>query len=358
MSEEDNQSNAQGSRRRRSSNTSRGSLYSKREQLLNEMQTGDEDQPVSVRQQVENLKSGGSSQVGIEESDWGAKHKRKKGSPWMLWMVLGLVIPIILIGLVLFTSSSRRTLRESDAGTGLDFNVLGGRNRVQPEDWFVENLATAMKSGLSTLEVLSEENLSLEVVSPLVRSGEQAKELIEFQKMGRWPGFDTSDRAKLSWNYGASNATGFLTSTGMKKDFRDFRAYFVKQEEEVRLDLDATEAKSDIPIESLGGMILKESVQLRCWVAKEPYFDARSDEKLFSWYQILAANEVDFVWAYCRRGGDVDEALRKELNYGRLIEERKKQFRAIIKLNNASGFQKDEFLLEELVANEWVLPQF
>ena len=99
-----------------------------------------------------------------------------------------------------------------------------------------------------------------------------------------------------------------------------------------------------------------QSALVRCWIAKQPHFDARSDEELFSWYQILGPNKVDFVWAYCQRGSALDELLRTKLNYGVLIGELKDYIRGTVMLGNATGFRDDEFLLEEFLADEWVLP--
>ena len=198
--------------------------------------------------------------------------------------------------------------------------------------------------------------MTLDEVRPLVRSSGQAEQIMVMVGEGKWSGFDVSDPTQLRWGYGSSGESGFMFLEGERKDFRNFKAYFVREGETLRLDVDATEVVSTVPVSELPGETLVGDALVRCWIAKEPHFDARSDDKLFSWYQILGADKVDFVWAYCKSGGPIDESLREELNYGRVIEEREDYVRATVMLGNATGFRDDEFLIKEILANEWVLP--
>ena len=353
MSDKKSRSKSHSGKRKRKS-SSRESLYQKREQLLEEMQSTEDNRAISVREQVEKLKAGGSD--GEDEDRWGDRKSRKSGSPWMLWVILGLVIPILLVGLILM-SKNGNARGGANGETGLDFDTLsGGSGKVAPEDWFVTNSGEAFSRSLEILEVLNQESLTLEEVQPLVRSSGQAEQLIAMNEAGKWSGFDLSDPTKLRWGYGSSGESGFMFLEGVRKDFRDFRVYFVRDGEELLLDVEASEVVSDIPVNGLAGETLVGDALVRCWLAKEPNFDARSDQKLYSWYQILGPNKVDFVWAYCKAGSAIDEALRKELNYGRVIGDRKDYIRTTVMLGNATDFRDDEFLLKEILADEWVLP--
>ncbi|MGJ8723535.1 MAG: hypothetical protein ACSHYB_03170 [Roseibacillus sp.] len=319
------------------------------------MQSSDDERPISVREQVEKLKSG-SPGTGADEEMWGAKEKRRASSPWMLWAILGLVIPVVLVGLILLSKNGNAPSSGGNSGTGLDFDTLSGAGKVEPQDWFVDNSGEAYSRGFEILETMSQKDLAMEDVVPFVRSSAQAELLLALIQKGEWSGFDTRDRTRIRWSYGSSGDAGFMTLEGIRKDFREFRAYFVRDESEILLDVEATQSMSDIPVGELTGESLVGGSLVRCWIAKEPHFDARSDESLFSWYQILGPNKVDFVWAYCKRGDPLDELLRQKLNFGRLIGERKSYIRATVRLGNARGFRDDEFLFEEFLADEWVLP--
>ena len=318
------------------------------------MQSTDDYRPVTVREQVERLKSDGKDEK--DEDKWGQKKNRRSGSPWMLWVILGLVIPIILVGLILVSRNGNAGSGGGNGEMGLDFNTLSGSEEGQPEDWFMENSGEALSRTMEILERVSEEGLTLEKVQPLVRGGGQAELLMTLIREGKWAGFDTSKPTAIRAGYGSSSGIGYISLEGVRKDFRNFRAYFVREGGEILLDVEATEAMSGVPVSELPGETLGGDTLVRCWIAKEPGFDARSDEKVYSWFQILGPDKVDFAWAYCQRGNPVDEELRKELNYGRLIGERADYVRATVKIGNAPNFREDEFILKEIVADEWVLP--
>ncbi|MBK1834018.1 hypothetical protein [Roseibacillus ishigakijimensis] len=352
MSDEESSREKRKKRVRKSDSGSRGgSLYEKREKLLKEMQSNADLRSIDVREQVELLKE--ASDESSEES-WGSKRKRRKGSPWMLWAIVGLVIPIVLVGLMIMTAKQRHQADPNNADLGIDFDVLSGGGQEEPEDWFVENSGPSFTRAVEVLESLSEDSLRLEDIETLVRSRSQAGRLIAWQQAGEWAGFNVSQPTNLTWEYGSVAEVGYMTVHGVRSDFRNFRAYFVKAEDGLVLDADATEGYSEIPIAELPGQDLSEPVLVRAWVAKEPHFDTERAPRL-SRYQILAPNQVDFVWATCEKGSDLDEALREELNYGRLIGERKKEFRAAVRLSNGEGLRPDEFVLTELVSPEWVL---
>ena len=101
MSDDKSQSKSRKNQRGSKTTSSREKLQQKRQQLLEEMQSTDDLRSISVREQVDKLKSG--SRDGDDEEKWGDKKSRKSGSPWMLWAILGLVIPILLVGLILMS---------------------------------------------------------------------------------------------------------------------------------------------------------------------------------------------------------------------------------------------------------------
>lgn len=360
MSEEEEQSRSQRKRRVTKRKSKKGSLYSKREQLLKEMQMTDDSRSIGVREQLEKLKSAQSNPDGTADEDgWGSKEKRKRGSRWILWAVLGLIIPVILVGLVLMTSKGSRKGKGYAGETGLNFDALSGQRDFDPQDWFVENSGEAFSTVVEVLEKLSAEELTVEEVASVVRSEDQAAYLLQLHEEGSWSAFDTSEPSSLTWEYGSAGDTGFMAVSGVRADFRKFRAYFVKEEDGLFMDVEASVARSDIPIVELPAKQLSGEVLLRCWVAKEPHFDAGKNKDSLSFYQILSPDEIDFVWAYCELGSPLDEQLREELNYGRLLGERKKQFRATIKIGKAregQGLSDDEFFFEDLLATDWVLP--
>lgn len=357
MSSDKNNSKSSKGKRKKSSSESVDSLYMRRQQLLREMQSSGEEKAISIREQLRTLEELANNTP--TEDDWGKSSSRRKGSLWMLWLVLGIAVPTVLIGTALLIS--RVSDRGGDAiygSDGFDFDTLSVADNEVPEDWFVENSVKSTGTGLEILEELSAENLTQEDLASIVRNEEQIERILARQKSGNWPAFDLREPSSIAWQFSSFEDTAFMCMIGPRADYSTFRAYFVRDGEDLVFDVDATEGWSQVPIVELPAATLEGPSLTRGWVAKEPHFDARSDATKYSWYQILTPDLIDFVWAYTEANGALDELLKTELNYGRVIGDRKREFRAAITLAPAEveGFQKDEFLLEELVAVDWVLP--
>jgi hypothetical protein len=333
------------------------SLYMKRQQLLREMQESDDTRAIPIREQLKKLEDAIAQQDAPTEDDWGKKSSRRKSGLWMLWVLLGIAVPVVLVGLILLASKTKS--RDGGSGAeGLDFDVLNVGEQTQPEDWFVENSGKVTENGIEILEQLSQDDLTREDLTGIVRNDAQIERILQWQENGEWAAFDLSQPTEIRWQFASAGQTGFMALIGPRADFRTFRAYFVRQGDGLVFDADATEGWSEAPIVELPAQELPEPVLLRGWVAKEPHFDARSDADEYSWYQILTPNLIDFVWAYTEAGSELDEALKTELNYGRVIEDRKREFRATVRLaeSEVEKFRDDEFLLQELVTTDWVLP--
>lgn len=346
----------EGRKVKKESSSSRETLYLKREQLLKEMQSDEDLRPISVREQVAALEGKGKKSAPPTEDDWGTSKGKNRGNQWMLWTIVGLALPVLILGILLIINRNNSANASRGPGMDLDFDRLKGTSRVEPADWFIENSALAFQQAVTVLEKVSEPDLSAEELIPIIRNEEQVSRILDWQAKDQWASFDMRQPSSLTWEYGASGDAGFMAFLGGRGDYRDFRAYFIRDEKNLKLDVDATEAYCEEKVEDLPGMTLPEPILMRVWIAKEPNFDANSDEGKVSWYQILDQNLVDFVWAYVPAGSQLDTALRDELNYGRAVQERKREFRGIIRLASARGLAADQFRIDELVATEWVLP--
>lgn len=354
MSEE-KQNMPEGRKVKKDSSSTRDTLYLRREQLLREMQSDDDVRPISVREQVAALEGKGTPKTPSED-DWGSKKGRSGGNQWMLWTIVGLALPVLVLGVLLLINRSNEATTTPGQGMDLDFDRLKGTSKVEPEDWFVENSAKVFEQAVDVLEQVSEPKLTAEKLAPLIRTEEQVARVLELQEAESWAAFDMRQPSELTWEYGSSGGAGFMALLGPRADYRDFRAYFVRDETNLKLDVDATEGYSEQEVVNLPGMMLQKPTLMRVWVAKEPNFDSRADEGQISWYQLLDKDLVEFVWAYAPAGSLLDAALREELNYGRAVGDRKREFRGIIKISSVKGLSDDQFRIDELIATEWVLP--
>ena len=149
-----------------------------------------------------------------------------------------------------------------------------------------------------------------------------------------------------------------MVITGRHVNITPFRCYFVNTEGGMRLDWEASAAWSEVPVENLVESAPESPVMVRCWVGKQPHFDAESGRAgLFSWYQILNPQRDDFVWGFVPADSALDWELRGLMNYGWVILERENEVRATIRVvKPTSGFRDTEFEIVELITEEWVMP--
>ena len=126
----------------------------------------------------------------------------------------------------------------------------------------------------------------------------------------------------------------------------------------MRLDWEATNGSSDVAVVDLVETDLNSSVLVRAWVGKQPYFDVGEGRaSTQSWYLIAEPSKEEFVWAYAPVGSNLDERLRDMLSYGRMVETRPDELRATIRLSKlSSGFRDNEFEIQDLVTEDWVVP--
>lgn len=333
----------------------RESLDLKRRLLLEKIRQDDsaKNPPVpvvakeAVPQRRRRSQQGGRSGASVESS---------KGSQFPLagWLVVGLGLVVLLLASTLFFGVRRQG---ETAGQNLEYNLTPKAESLSPDssEWVINHSAEVNKMSLEALSAFSETTVDPEGLA-LLRNQQQVELFEDLVASGRWSPFDLRDTTTLQWALGLSEEHTFIMGSGVRRDFRTFTAFFVKIGDEMRLDLAATEGVSEVPIEELASTQLNGPSLTRCWVRKEPHFDSRWEEGKFSWFQILAPNEVDFVWAYAAKGGLVDQSLREQLNYGRLIEERKDKAAMTVTLTNAKGGRDDEFFINEVVTDSWVLP--
>ncbi|MDP0489809.1 MAG: hypothetical protein Q7Q71_02015 [Verrucomicrobiota bacterium JB023] len=359
MSDENGEhENAPGERRvkkRRQKRVSRDSLYLKRKQLLQEMQES-EDSPITVRDQVEALKKG--ERVTDDEERWGDRSKRKRGSQWMLWAVIGLAVPVLVVGLIaIIQATAPNATNEGVSDLNIDFDAVSAGREELTEQWFYDNAGDALSKAVDVLEVVNDPDVTAEELGSVLRNEEQVERILASKEAGEFATFDLRNPTQLNFEFGSSADTGFMTVIGNRSDFRSFRAYFVTTADGLRLDADATECWSEVAISRLPEQEIGEGILVRAFLRKEPHFDNLGDQDTFSWYQLLDQYQENFVWAYATTSGPVDEKLKELLNYGRFLEGRDLDGeRVTLRISKPQGVNEDEFTIDEVLAEEWVVP--
>ena len=355
-----------GKRRKRKTDASRQTFYLKKKEILREMET--EEDPLRVKAQLERLKKAARKGKKPLEEKWGNSSRRRRGSRWVIIAVCAIAIPLVVFLVVwsITKEEAGKTTGEGDPLIILDIEEddIDAFDRTSPQAWFHENSVKAFDLAIGLLEKVNAARHPAQL-SGTLRDFPRVSRDITVVEMDGWIDFSLGDPRTLSWEYGAVGETGYMVLMGRKADYSKFRAYFVKTDEGLKIDWEATNGESDIPVGSLVKEGSGKTPLIRGWVGKKPHYDVdkgRDDEAKAlgsnrSWYVILDSTKEKFVFAYAPIGSKLDKALRDQLSYGRMVEKRPDEVRATVRLSKpSSGFQDNEFEIQEFITSDWVAP--
>ena len=317
------------------------------------------DSGIDLREQVDRVKQASDRSLPSGElegeENWGQKKASGQGVPSSVWFLIALGVPLFVIVLFL-VDRGIRSLKGAGGNELLELSSGHSASKDDPLRFFLESDTQVYKQAEEILETLSEPELAIGDLKGIVLNEGQAQWVLERQKENSWPGFTMPPEAKIQWKIASIDDLGFLEGKGTRKNFKDFTYLFVEKEGRLVVDVFGSEAYSPTSIAEISEKSPRGEFQLRCWIAKEPDYDARSNAKEFSWFLLESPSKHDVVWAFCGAKGEIDEGLREVLNYGRVIGERKSRFRGIVTIRSSNQFSSSEYEIVSYDAEGWVHP--
>lgn len=243
-----------------------------------------------------------------------------------------------------------------------------------PEKWFHER---AGKIGFSASDVLRSYSLADTDVarSQWVRFPEIFKVKSKEREVFLKPRIDQIE--EQSWSIDHIEETAFLTLDCKDSEFMPFRAYFVREGEQLKLDWQATTAWSEVGLEEIkkdvkkhlartdvsqdpshSDAIYNDPVLVRCLIRrKDEFYAGPYNDKEHSAYMVIAADNINYMWAYTERDSALDLELRELLNHGRFVVDLKKDIRVTIRvMRDKKDALPSQLKLVELLHREWVTP--
>jgi hypothetical protein len=345
---------------RKSGSTSRETVYLKRREVLREAPEEDYA-PVGVREQMERLKESKKKPKAPLEERWGSRRHRRRGGKWIMLVVMGVGVPLvaIIVGVSLFKKPPPDTKPIQRTGIIWDEPSVSNLpyDSTSPVAWFHENSVGAFEDAVAILERCNEARDPREV-RDVLRDEDRTLAKMKESGTGWDPPFFLSDPRSTTWEYGEAGDTGYMWIAGRRADYTKFRAYFVKTDDGLKLDWDASVAWCQVPVDGLVEKAPRHPTLVRTWLGKQPDYDSEIGRGgLYSWYLVLDESKEHFVWAYAPAGSQVDLKIKGLMNYGRMVMTRKNEIRAIVRLVKPGlGFRESEFEITELVTEEWVMP--
>lgn len=350
-------------RRKRKRGSSRETITLQQRDVLRELET--EEPVVGVKQQVERLKAARRSEETGEpvEEIWGDAGPKDRSVRVVLLGAFAIAIPILAIVAAFMLVMKKDRDTGPEISDSLDLGKSEVEEVVLPYEagstiaWFNENPHVAYQSAVSILEALNGGEPK-DWPEGVLRDQERALRHIQDRGSGWDSKFFTRDPRKLFWSTGESGETGFIALEGRREDFSKFRAYFIKSQEGLRMDWEATTGWCEVPYEEFLREPVARPFLVRCELGKEANYDTQLGEgQDLSWYLLGAADEAQFAWGWVRTRSDLDEKLRALLSYGRFGLEKLDSVRVILRVASTPGAKRaSELEILDLLADEWVLP--
>lgn len=342
---------------------------------VNEARSG-----VGVREQVDRLKQAEQSKEAEKpvEQGWGTGTRTstaRMGASWLLLRIGAVMVPIMIVLLAfMLTRGGKKT---GDAESGFDWSEPTDRRELPydptgPVAWFNEYPHEAYEGAVGVLDKFNELAKG-ELPRGLVRNQSITLQRIDQRGGLGWESpFFTKDHRKLNWSTSKIGQTGFIVVSGRHEDQSKFHVYFVKTSSGLQLDWEASTGWSEIALEELPTASSVQNILIRCALVKEPHFDFDPDRlrksvpptivvvhpEPLSWYLLRGSDPTANIWGWVPKNSKLDQELRKLFDFGRIVLERKEEVRVVLKVSKSplDGTKENEFRIDELLTEDWVLP--
>lgn len=313
-----------------------------------------------------------------QEEAWG-----KGISPGWWVSIAGVCVAVILLGGLAikswFDGDEVQEVTHVPAGGGSDDLHAGS-----PEKWFYERagkIGTEANAVLSAFMSAPDDRAR----SEWVRQPEAYLNRTRQGEVMISPRLDEAD--DQSWMIDHTEDTAFLALDGRDADFMPFRAYFTREGEQLKLDWQATTARSEVSLQTmkktlkeqqdrisrlthdarekqadsppvLPAPLYTEPVMVRCMMRRiDEFYAGPYNDREHSAFMLLSADKAHYVWAYTARDSPLDLELRRLLDHGRFVVSLKKDMRVTVRIRrNQKDALPSQLELVEIVHPEWVTP--
>jgi len=197
---------------------------------------------------------------------------------------------------------------------------------------------------------------TVEEVLPLIRSGQALADRLkrDWQPWRLAP--DWQPPVLAVWEVSAEGGRSRGLLRGNRPDLSRFRAYFVREDDALKLDWEATAGLGDASFETLQkGM--GTGGKLRAYVKLDNYYSQLLPEDAYHSFRLLAPDGEQVIWGYSKQGTPADAALLKIFNTSLIDGEAKSELPITLRLEpGPENCQKNQWLIGEMLHIDWVSP--
>jgi len=286
--------------------------------------------------------------------EWGKAAKRS--NVWMFWTGLG-ALAAIVGGLAIQPwlwdqrPGEQRSFFEH-------FRVLeetATETSESPTRYFEENADLVARELSETLTRYAHAKTLAEVL-PLVRDGERLRlKLMEFWRPWNAPPGWTAP-VQVAMGYGSSGERPYAFMKGTGPNFEPFHMVFVREDNRMLVDWEASEGIGSNTFEELKNPDLPDAI-MRVIVSPAVYYSAAFPERKYRSFQLVSRDELDYVWGYAEIGTPVEEQLSALFRPGVILDEKVTAEPVRVRLSRRQeGAMPNQWVILDLLHKGWVAP--
>jgi hypothetical protein len=284
-----------------------------------------------------------------EARDWGKPRKQP-----VIWIFgSGLAVVVTIVGAVMLLPSIDKSIaaRPRPGDTELVLEPDG----MTPEAVDIKNMLARQAEAEGIFRALVTAPSAADML-PLLRDAGEITALIQTKPYP--PGALAGRLAPKTDHWTALHSEG-LTYGLLKGTFPDhtrFEAYFVMENEKLVLDW---KASSGFGTADFGELAQKRGnpAEIRAWISNAGFYTLAFPEETFQCYQLLSPDKQQSVWAYCRRGGDVEGLVNTRLKGGYILQNETESMKATVRLEpGPADALPNQWLIGELLHKDWIAP--
>jgi hypothetical protein len=156
--------------------------------------------------------------------------------------------------------------------------------------------------------------------------------------------------------YGKSGNRAYAFMSGSRPDFSPFQMFFVRENQRLLVDWEATEGLCSHPFRQLQDPALKEAV-VRVVASPTRYYSAAFPESRYRASQLVMRDKESYLWGYAPLGSPAERQLSAIFQRGMIVNEQVRAEPVRLKLvRGEEGGQPNQWVIADMLHKGWVAP--
>lgn len=284
-----------------------------------------------------------------ETREWGRSRKQP-----VIWMVAsgGAVLAMVILALVMLPSIDKSISASPRPG---DIELVLEQDGMNAEALALKSMLARQKEAEEIFRALATAPSVPDILSSL-RDADEIAGLIQTDP--HLIGFYINQAPLKTDHWTALHSDGLTYGLlkGTLSDHSNFEAYFVIQDEKLVLDWKASSAFGTA---NFGELAQKrgDSSEIRAWVSNAGFHTLAFPEDEFQCHQLLSPDKEQSIWAYSRRGSDVERLINTRLKGGYILQSETESMKATLRLEaGPAEALPNQWLIGELLHKDWIAP--